>query len=196
MAVHDVAVHLHVLVGGADIDPIPSIDIGEEGFAALDERREEAALDRPGLFLRDAIEGIGLEDVDAGVDGVAGDFVGVGFFQEPADVAVGVGLHEAVGARILDRCEHDGRLGPALAMQRDDGGEVDLGQDVSVEDDDRFAERLAGVADGAGRAERGRLDHVADADPGFPAVAENLLDAARLVVQAQDHFVDFGNLFQ
>ena len=65
--------------------------------------------------------------------------------------------------RVVDRREHDRRLRLALAVQRDDRGQVDLRQHVAVEDDDRLAQRLAGVADGAAGAERRRLDHVADA---------------------------------
>src|SRR4051812_31464200 len=35
-AVHDVAVDLRVLFGCADIDPVATVDIGEEGLAAVD----------------------------------------------------------------------------------------------------------------------------------------------------------------
>ena len=84
----------------------------------------------------------------------------------------------------------------ALAVQRDDGAEIDLRQHVAVEDDDRLAQRFAGVADRAGRAERRRLDDVADAEAGVAAVAEDLLDAPRLVVEAEDDLVDFGHLLQ
>ena len=45
-------------------------------------------------------------------------------------------------------------------MQGDDGPEVYLRQDVAVEHDNRFAQRLAGVADRAGGAERCRLDDI------------------------------------
>ena len=83
-----------------------------------------------------------------------------------------------------------------LAVQRDDRRKIDLRQHVAVEDDDRFAERFAGVAHGAGRAERRRLDDVADAEPGVAAVAEDLLDPARLIIEAEDHFVDLGHLLQ
>ena len=70
------------------------------------------------------------------------------------------------------------------------------GQHVAVEHHHRFAQRLAGVADRAGRAERRGLDDVADADAGVAAVAEDLLDPARLVVEAEDHLVDLRHLLQ
>jgi hypothetical protein len=56
-----------------------------------------------------------------GVDRVAGDLVGFRLLEEPAHAAVGLGLDEAVGLRVLDRREHDRRLGLALAVEPDDG---------------------------------------------------------------------------
>ncbi len=55
---------------------------------------------------------------------------------------------------------------------------------------------VAGVLDGAGRAERRRLDDVADLDADVRAVAEDLLDAPRLIVEAQDDLIDLRHLLQ
>ena len=114
--------------------------------------------------------------------------------EEPLDVAVGVGLDQAVGARVLDRGQDDRRLGLPLAVEPQHGGQVDLGQHVAVEDDDRVRERVAGVADRPAGAERHRLDDVADADAESFALAEDLLDAARLIVEAEDDLVDLRDL--
>ena len=105
-----------------------------------------------------------------------------------------VGLDQAVGARVVDRRQDDRRLRLALAVQPQHGRQIDLGQHVAVEDDDRFGERVPGVADGAAGAERHRLDDVADADAEPFAFAEDLLDAARLVIEAEDHLVDLRDL--
>ena len=78
----------------------------------------------------------------------------VGFDQPVRASGLSTGVSTIVALRL------------ALAVQRDHGAEIDLRQHVAVEHDDRFAQRLAGVADGAGRAERRRLDDVADAEPG------------------------------
>src|SRR6185369_3484644 len=72
-SVHHVAMDLLVLFRRADVDPVAAIDVRHERLAPLDERRKEAALDRPRGVLGNAVEGIGLEHVDAGVDRVAGD---------------------------------------------------------------------------------------------------------------------------
>ena len=87
-AVHDVAVHLHVLLRRADVDPVVAVDRREERLAALDERRKEAALDRPGDVRGNAVECLGLEHVDAGVDRVAGDLLGLRLFEKAQDVAL------------------------------------------------------------------------------------------------------------
>ena len=44
---------------------------------------------------------------------------GFGFSRKRLDVAVGVGLDEAVGGRVLDRRQHDRRLGLPLAVEPD-----------------------------------------------------------------------------
>ena len=149
-----------------------------------------------GVSFGNPVERVGLEDVDARVDRVARDLVRVGLLQEPPDVAVRVGLDQPVRAGVVDRRQHDRRLGLALAVQRDDGRQIHLRQDVAVEHDDRLAQRLAGVAHRAARAERRRLDDVADREARVAAVAEDLLDAARLVVEAEDHLVDLRHLLQ
>src|SRR5207237_7041144 len=110
-AVHDVELDLHVYIGRADVDPIAFRDVADERFAAFDERGEEAPFDRPGRLLGDAIEGLRLEDIDAGVDCVARNLVRLGLLEEPLDVAVAIGFDEAVGAGILDRRQDDRRFG-------------------------------------------------------------------------------------
>ena len=78
-AAHDVAMDLQVLRRRADVDPVAAYDVGDEGLAALDQRREIAALDRSRRVLRDPVEGARLQDVDAGVDRVLVISWGAGF---------------------------------------------------------------------------------------------------------------------
>ena len=53
---------------------------------------------------------------------------------------------------------------------------------------------LGGVAHRARRAERRRLDDVAELDAGVASIAKDFFDAVRLIVEAEDDFVDFGHL--
>src|SRR5688500_9632201 len=46
-AVHDVAVHLRVLLRRADVDPVAVVDVGHEGLTTFDQGRKETALDGP-----------------------------------------------------------------------------------------------------------------------------------------------------
>ena len=80
--------------------------------------------------------------------------------------------------------------GLTLAVHPDDSGKVQLRHHVAVEDDHRLGELVARVTDRPGRAQRYRFDDVADLDAQIGTVAKHLLDAARLIVEAEDDFVD------
>ena len=103
---------------------------------------------------------------------------------------------EAVGAWILDRRQDDRRFRTPLAMQAENRAQVDLGQHVAVEHHDRFGQLIARIANRAPRAKRDRLDDVTEADAESFALAEDLLDAARLVVEAENRLVNFRDLAQ
>jgi hypothetical protein len=186
-------VDLHVLVRRADVDPVAVVDVGGERLAAFDERREVAAFDRIRDVRRNAIERARLEDVDARVDRVARDLLRVRLLEKAQDVALRIGFHQAVGAGIVDRRQDDRRRGLALAVHPDDGAQVDFRQHVAVEDDDGIVHVGRRVLDGAGRAERRGLHHVPKGEPGVAAVPEDFLDPSRLVVQAEDDLIDFGD---
>jgi hypothetical protein len=81
-------------------------------------------------------------------------------------------------------------------VQPEHGAEVHLRQHVAVEHDHRLGQRIPGVADRAAGAERHGFHDVADAQAEPLALAEDLLDAPRLVVQAEDDLIDFGHLPQ
>ena len=163
-------------------------------FAAFDERGKKLrSIDQGHPW--DAIERVRLEDIDSGIDRVAGDLVRVGLLQKPLDVALSVGFHQPVGARVFDRRQDDGGLRLALPVQGDHGVEIHVSQDVAVEHHDGLVERLASVADRACGAERFRLDD-ADGETRLRAVAENLLDSAGLVVETEDRLIDSGHLLQ
>src|SRR5258708_5648675 len=195
-AVHDVVMDVHVLARGPDVDRVAVVDVRDERFTALDERRKEAPLDRPRGVLRDPVERVGLEDVDAGVNRVARDLVVSRLLEEPPDVAVAVCLDQAVGSRVVDGREHDRGLRLALAVQPQHGREIHLRQYVAIEDDHRFGERVPRIADRPARADRHRFDDVADADAESFTFAENLLYAARLVIEAENHLVDLRDLLE
>ena len=79
-------------------------------------------------------------------------------------------------------------------MKLDEAAQIDLRQHVAVEHDNRVAHPLRGVAHRARGTERRRLDDVPKLDAGLVSIAEHLLDAVRLVVEAENHLVDFRHL--
>jgi hypothetical protein len=81
-------------------------------------------------------------------------------------------------------------------VEGDDRLEIDLGQDVAIEDDDRLVQRLSGVPHRSGCTERRSLDDVTDTQTGVPTVTEDLLDPPWLVVQTENGLVDLGDLPQ
>ena len=120
---------------------------------------------------------------------------GDGFSRNAQDVALGIGLDEPVRRRVVHRRQHDRRARFPLAVKRQHRRQVHRRQHVAVEHDDRLAVRLAGgELDGAAGAERRRLDDVAQLHAEVGPVAEHLLDAPRLIVEAQDDLVDLRHL--
>ena len=79
-------------------------------------------------------------------------------------------------------------------MPPQDGRQIDLRQDVAVEDEDGVVEVLLSVLDGPGCPEWHRFHDIAEPDAERSAVPEEVLDAAGLVVQAENDLVDLGNL--
>src|SRR5262245_53732009 len=194
--VHDVAMDLGVLLGRADVDPVPLVDVANEGFAAFHQRRKVAPLDGPRDVARDAVEGVRFEYVDPGVDVVRRDLVSAGLLEEAADVSGIVCLDEPVRRRIVDRGQDDRRARVPLPVKSNDAAEIDLRQHVAVEHDNRFRQLIAGVFDGARGSKRRGLDDVADLDSDVRPIPEDLLDPARLIIQTENDFIDLGHLLE
>jgi hypothetical protein len=68
-----------------------------------------------------------------------------------------------------------------------DGGQVQIGEDVAVQDDRPLVEERLRVLHGTSGAQGRRLDRVADPDSEVGAVAEDRLDLLRLVRDGEDH---------
>ncbi len=185
-----IEVRLDVPARGADVHPVTVRDEREDRYALGEQRREEVVLEREDLLGRNVLEHVRLDDVDPGVDRVGRDLVALGLLEEALDAAVLLGLDEPVGARVLDRRQHDRDDGLSLLVEGDDVLEVDVGEDVAVEDDGPVVDDLTRVLVGARGAERLRLDDVADPHVVMRSVAEDVLDLLWLVGEAEDDVVD------
>ena len=175
-AVVDVLVGLEVRLGRADVLPVPLGDVPEDRPAGVEDGREDLAGEVDGAALGDEVEDLRLEHVDPGVDRVAEDLAPRRLLQEAFDRAALVGDDDPELQRVLDRAERQGGQGALLLVEVDDGREVDVGQDVTGDDEEPLVELLPGVEDRAGRAERRLLGGVDHADAELGPVAEVAAD--------------------
>ena len=115
-----------------------------------------------------------------------------GFSTKAMHPAVVVGGHHAEGGRIGHRVQGDGPLGPALAMERHQCGQVEVGEHVAVDDDEGLVDagEGGGEADGAGGVQRLGLDRVGQPHAGDPAVRVGLHEGIGQVAQREDGLVD------
>ena len=122
-------------------------------------------------------EHLGLHDVDARVHGVREDLTPGRLLQEPLDPAAVVGDHDAELERVGNRFQRDGDHRLAFAVERDERGEVDVGQRIATDHDERLAgECFLGVLDAARGAQRRLLGRVRQFHAELFAVAEVVTD--------------------
>ena len=154
---------------------------------ALEKQREELALHRVRLVLRDQLEKLALQHVDAGIDGVRRDLFPAGLLQEAAHATVGLELHQTVRGGVVDRHEIDGRRRLPLLVGAEHGGEVEIGEHVSVHDDHAPADQVGGVPHAARRAERLPLDDIAQPHGAEVLLGHDRADRLGPVRDGEDH---------
>src|SRR5215471_10602566 len=153
-----VVVRLEIPGWRTDIEPVSIPGIGEERLPGCEQGWKELVLKRELLAGRDEAQNFRLEYVDTCVDRVAGDLVCLGLFEEAADSTIRFGLHQAVGARIVDRGKDDGRRSFTLAVKCDHRGEVQIRQDIPIEDYGRLRQVILSVLVRSGSPEGCGLD--------------------------------------
>ena len=81
---------------------------------------------------------------------------------------------------------------PVRVVEGDEGGEVEVGQDVAVDDDEALVDAgvAGGEADGAGGVERLGLDRVAQPHAGARPVGIGSLEGVGPVAERQHGLVD------
>ena len=103
-------------------------------------RREDVAREVDDFALGNEVEHLGLEHVDAGVDGVGEHLTPTRLLEKAFDGAIGVGDHDAELERVLDVLQGDGGLCTAVAVRLDERAEIDVGEDVTRDDEERVVE--------------------------------------------------------
>ena len=160
----------------ADVLPVALGHVAVQRVAGLEQRGEHVAGEVDHLTLGDELEHLGLDDVDPGVDGVGEHLAPRGLLQEAFDGAVGLGDHDPELERVLDVLQRDRRARARVAVRLHERGEVDVGEHVTGDDEERVDELVDGVAHRTGGAERRVLGRVAHGDAEVGAVTEVVAD--------------------
>ena len=107
---------------------------------------------------------------------------GPGFSRNRRNAAIGRRFHQSVLARVVHARQVDRRARAARLVEVAHGGEVDIGEDVTVEDEHGSHREVGRVAHAAPRAPRLILDHVAQGETEVSRIAQGLphvVDAVR-----------------
>ena len=111
----------------------------------------------------------------------------VGFSRNRSIVPVVAGDHDAEVDRVVHPLQRDRRERAAVAVRLDDGGEVDVGDDVARDHEERLVELVHRVAHRTRGAERRVLGRVPHPHAELGAVAEVVAD---LVGEERDRHHD------
>ena len=191
LAVQQVAVGGEVLRQAADVLPVALGDVAVERRPHLEQLGEQLLAEVVLGVRRDVVEHLGLEHVDAGVDRVAEDLAPGRLLEKALDPPLFVDHHDAELERVLHALEGDGDHGAALLVERDDVLQVEVGERVAADDDERVvAELVLGQLDAAGGAGRSLLHRVLHAHAERGPVAEVVADDLGQEHERDDGLVD------
>ncbi len=154
-ALEQIDVRRPVLGQISHVSPVAAGHVTPEGASGSEESREQLLAEVIRPVRRDSAEDRRLEQVDAGIDGVAEHLAPRGLLEEAEDATLLVRDDDAVGERLLHPREHHGRLGALGAVEGHGGLEVEIRQHVSRHDEDRLAGLLRRESDSPGRAQVG-----------------------------------------
>ena len=190
--VEHVLVRLPVLLDRPDVLPVLVLrnDVAVQRRTFGQQLGKQLLREVVGLALRDAVEQLRLDDVDAGVDRVGEDLSPRRLLEEALDAPLVVDDHDAELERVVDRLECDRRERAALAMEPDDLADVEVAERVARDDDERLVEQLLRIAHRSGGSEGLLLDRVLDAYAQGAAVAQVAADHLRHEGERHDHVVD------
>ena len=136
LAFEQVEVRLEILRGRAEIEPIRIREVAGDVVPFRDDRWEHVPFDRDLLAGRPAAKHRWVQEIRPGVD-VAGDRL-LGFLSELAHAAVGLGQHQPERACVLHVMEGDGDRRTVLLGELAHRGEIEVGEDVAVQREERL----------------------------------------------------------
>ena len=182
-----VVVRLLILFQVPDVGPVRVEDVAAQFCAVAQHERKEILREVVDPAALHAVEDAGLEDVDAGIDGVGEDLSPRRLLEETDDAAVIVGDDDAELERIGHALQRDGDVVAGFAMMAHQRREIDVGQRVAADDEERRAgQEVVRHLDRARGAERRVLDDVVHLHAERAAVPEPRLDLVGEIVEGSD----------
>ena len=186
LSVEDVAVDLHVGLDVPDVRPRALGGVSVHRQSLAEEEREQVLREVEFLVTRDELEDLGLDHVDAGVDLVAEDLAPAGLLEEALDPPLVVGDHDPELERILHSLQRDRHRRLLLPVEPHHFLQVDVGDGVPGDHEERVVEEPLSVLHAARSAERLVLSRVGEREVEVRAVAEEVPDDARQKLHGHD----------
>ena len=172
-------------IGGniTNVAPVGLRQVAVHRHALAEQKREQLAPEVKRLIVRNSIQNLRLEDVDAGVRRVGGDVLPVRLLGEGHDATVRVRAHKTVAGRVLHALQNQRRLRAVRAVERERFGQVHVGQPVAGKHAEGFGQKRARGLDAARRAHRARFAKIFERNAVFAAVAERVLNLVGQVAE-------------
>jgi hypothetical protein len=179
---------LGVVVGAAEVLPVAGEGEAEDFFAGGEELFDEVG-EVEGLGVGDVVEDARFEDVDAHGDVV----VEGGLFDVVADAGADGEVDDAEVDFDVALVHGDGGEGAVVAVELEEVGDGEGGEDISVGDEEGGVE-AGDEGEGAGGAEGAVFVGVGDGEAEAGAVLEEGAEELGEVADGEDGFGDAGAL--
>jgi hypothetical protein len=190
LTVEQVLVRGAVRLEGADVFPVAVDDGSEQRQPALEHGREHVTGEVTDLAVGDEVEDSRVEHVDAGVDRVREHLTPRRLLQEALDATVGPGDDDAEVDRILDPLQRDRRERLLRLVPFDNRAEIDVGEHVAGDHEERLVELGHRVAHRTRGSERCLFGCVTHPDPELGTVTEVGADVIRHERDGHDDVVE------
>ena len=162
LLVEGVEVGLPILLEVPDVLPVALAHVAVHRPSELEQPREELLREVERTVVGNVPKHPGVEDVDAGVDRVREHLAPRGLLQEALDAPVLSRDDDAEVERVVDCLERDRHGSFAFGVEAHQRRQVEVGERVARDDEERLVESFSQQAAPTRRPHRRRLQRVVD----------------------------------
>ena len=166
------------------------MQVAEQPLAPAQKVRENFVLEGRFHVRRNLFQGLGFEQVHAGVDGVAEHLAPARLLTKALHASAFVRYHDPEAGWVQDAYEGDCGRGGVPMVKAGHGLQVDVGNDVSGQHEETLAKQVQCLANGAGRAVVELGLGVADRKTETGAVAKCVADDFGAVEEQHHNLLD------